>query len=110
MSWFGRIASIKMTILPKILYCFMTLPVPIPLVQLRKLQTDLLNFTWNYKQHRVARSTLYASWNEAFPNLSCFYYAAQLKAIASWVTLLAYNRKTQIDKLWIAPIHPSNLL
>lgn len=62
---------------------FYTLPVSISSVQLRKLQTDLLNFMWNYEQHRIARSILYASENDrglAFPNLLCYYYAAQLRA------------------------------
>lgn len=95
-SWLGLIASIKMTILPKILYCFQKLPVPIPLMQIRKVQADFLNFIWHHKQHRIARSTLFASRNEgglAFPNL-CYYYAAQLRPIGSWATLPAYNRWT----------------
>lgn len=46
----------------------------------------------------------------AFPHLHRYYQAAQLRAVASWVTLPAYNRWTQIDKLWMAPIHPNNLL
>lgn len=43
-SLLGRIASIKMTILPKLLYLFQTLPIPIPLKHLKKLQSDLLQF------------------------------------------------------------------
>lgn len=43
-SWLGLITLVKMTILPKLLYCFATLPIPVPSAQLRCLQTDVLNF------------------------------------------------------------------
>lgn len=110
-SLLGRIASLKMTVLPKLLYLFQTLPIPIPLAQLKKRQSDLLH-TWNYKRHRVPRSVLVASRNEgglAFPNIK-YYYAAQLRAIASWFTHKSYNKWTEIEKLWPTPIHPNNLL
>lgn len=60
-SLLGRVASVKMTILPKLLYLFQTLPIPVPYVQLRKLQADLVRFVWNYRRHRIPRSVLIAS-------------------------------------------------
>ena len=76
----------KMTVLPKVLYLFQTLPIPVPYVLLRKLQTDLLKFTWNYKRHRIPHSVLTAPRSEgglAFPDLVRYYQAAQLRAVAS---------------------------
>lgn len=55
MSLLGRVALVKITILPKVLYLFQTLPIPVPYAHLRKLQADLLMYTWNYKCHRIPR-------------------------------------------------------
>lgn len=113
LSLFGRLATLKMTILPRLLYLFETLPIPIPSSHLKKLQGDLINFFWNYKRHCIARSVLYAPRNQgglAFPNIAKYYLAAQLRPVASWCTLHAYNRWTQIEKLWLAPIHPNSML
>lgn len=63
-SLLGRIASIKMTILPKLLYLFQTLPIPIPLKHLKKLQTDLLHYVCHYKRHRISKTVLMASRSE----------------------------------------------
>lgn len=46
----------------------------------------------------------------AFPDIIKYYQAAQLRAIASWFTQKSYNKWTEIEKLWLAPIHPNNLL
>ncbi|XP_073465131.1 Fc receptor-like protein 5 [Aquarana catesbeiana] len=46
----------------------------------------------------------------AFPNLIKYYQATQLRAIASWFTQRSYNRWTEIEKIWLAPTHPNNLL
>lgn len=46
----------------------------------------------------------------AYPNLIKYYQAAQLRAIASWFTQRSYNKWTEIKKLWLAPVHPNNLL
>lgn len=111
-SWLGRIASVKMAILPKILYYFMILSILVPTVHLRNLQADLQNSMWNYKHHRIGNSMLFEFRNDrgvAFPNLMQ-YYVTQLKATASWVPLPVFNCWTEIDKLWLASKHPNNLL
>lgn len=100
-----------MAILPKLL--FKTLPIPIPAAHFRTLQSDLIKFFWNYKRHRIAKSILYTPRGQGglvFPNVAKYYLAAQLRLIASWCTLHAYNRWTQIEKLWLAPTHPNSML
>lgn len=46
----------------------------------------------------------------AFPNIIKYYQATQLRAVASWFTQKSYNKWTEIEKLWLALIHPNNLL
>lgn len=102
-----------MTILPKLLYLFQMLPIPVPCKHLKKFQSDLFHYIWNYKRHRIPRSVLMAARGEgglAFPNLIKYNQATQLRAVASWFTQQSYNKWTQIEKIWMAPTHPNNLL
>lgn len=112
-SLLGRIASVKMSILPKNLYLFQTLPITIPNAHLKKLQAELLQYVWNYKWHRIPHSVLMASRSDgglAFPNLVKYYQAALLLSIASWFTQHSSISVHLLKKLWLAPVHPNNLL
>lgn len=65
-----------MSILPKLLYLFQTLPIPIPYVHLKKLQADLSQYVLNYKRQKILVSVLMALRSDgglAFPNLINFY-------------------------------------
>uniref|UniRef100_A0A8C5N3Y4 Reverse transcriptase domain-containing protein n=1 Tax=Leptobrachium leishanense TaxID=445787 RepID=A0A8C5N3Y4_9ANUR len=53
LSWFGRIAAVKMTILPKILYVFRALPIFIPRAFFSTLQGVVNAFLWNYRRPRI---------------------------------------------------------
>lgn len=46
-SWIGKINVIKMTVLPKMLYLFRVLPIPIPAYFLRNLQRKTQAFIWS---------------------------------------------------------------
>lgn len=46
----------------------------------------------------------------AFPNIVKYYQATQLRAITFLVPLGSYNKWTEIEKIWLAPIHPNSLL
>lgn len=86
LSLFGHMATIKMAILPKLLFLFETLPIPIPSSHLKSLQEDLLNFYWNYKRHRISRSILFAPCSQgglSFLNIATYYLATQLRNLAS---------------------------
>lgn len=112
-SLLGRIASVKMVILPKLLYLFQTLPIPVPSAELQKIQADMIRYIWNYKRHRIPRSVLLASRTDgglSFPDITKYYQAAQLRALASWFTQRSYNKWTEIEKLWMAPVHPNSML
>lgn len=102
-----------MTLLPKLLYLFQTLPIPVPYTHLRKLQADLIRFAWNYKRHRIPRSVLMASRSHgglAFSNFLKYYQATQLRTLTSWFPQRSYNKWTEIEKIWLAPLHLNSLL
>lgn len=46
----------------------------------------------------------------ALPDLHKYYQAAQLRALAFWFPQRSYNRWTEIEKIWMAPIHPNSML
>lgn len=90
-----------MNILPKILYLFGMLPIPIPPTHLKKLQTDILVL------FGITKGTEYQN-NGCLVllNLLKYYQATQLRAIA----LFTYNCWMKIEKLWLTPFHSNNLL
>ena len=58
LSWLGRINSVKMTLFPRILYLFRSLPIPIRRNHLKSLQSKLLKFIWGTSGYRVPHDTL----------------------------------------------------
>lgn len=57
-SWFGRIAAVKMKIIPKFIFVFHTLVLSLPLVTWRRIQASLSKFIWAYKKPRMKISTM----------------------------------------------------
>jgi len=57
----SRIRSIKMNILPSLLYLFLSLPVEIPLKQFREWNKHISQFIWNKQRPRV-NSSYVAKW------------------------------------------------
>lgn len=48
-SWLGRINVLKMSVMPKLLYFFETLLVPIPMSQLKLIKQWFLRFVWGIR-------------------------------------------------------------
>lgn len=83
----GRIASFKMIILPKLIYLFRTVVLPIPNALFSSIQRQITRFAWDNKPPRFAHHILMKHHNKGgvgLPNICTYYYAAILDQMYYW--------------------------
>uniref|UniRef100_A0A803J749 Reverse transcriptase domain-containing protein n=1 Tax=Xenopus tropicalis TaxID=8364 RepID=A0A803J749_XENTR len=84
LSWFGRIAAVKMTLLPRILYLFRTLPIKFPEHTATVLQKSITNFIWGGKKPRI-KATIMTKPKSlgglGVPHIYRYYLASRLEAM-----------------------------
>lgn len=95
LTWSGRLAAYKMLILPKLIYVFRVLPIPVQTSFFRLMQKQLSNFVWAGKRPRCSPEiqTKNKTGGMGLPILKDYHTAAVLDQLKNWFT-------TPITKPW----------
>uniref|UniRef100_A0A8C5M3E1 Reverse transcriptase domain-containing protein n=1 Tax=Leptobrachium leishanense TaxID=445787 RepID=A0A8C5M3E1_9ANUR len=96
-TWFGHINAIKMSILPKILYLFQTIPITLPRSFFSTMDGLLRTYVWNGRPPRVKLGLLTtprSAGGMSMPHVQRYYQASHLQRIVEWGT-------TSTPKAWV---------
>lgn len=90
LSLMGRIALVKMSVLPKIMFLFQTIPIISNLKILDHWQSILQNFIWAGKKPRIKLKSicdLKENGGLQMPNLRVYFETTCLSWLYNWITL-----------------------
>lgn len=107
----NRIETIKMNVLPWLLYLFQSLPVEVPLKDFRELNRIILRLVWNSRRHWIKYKILQLSIDEGrlcLPSMEDYYIAAQLRPLVCWCSP-NYSAKWK-DLEWVQSEAPAQFL
>ncbi len=102
-SLIGRVNILKISILPKLLYLFQSIPLPPQSSFFVLMKKTFTNFIWNNKRPLLRLSLLYLPYDRGglnLPNLKWYYWAAQIRAAMfyfekdyppTWVSMEAHS-------------------
>lgn len=96
----SRIEVIKMNVLPRLLYLFISLPITIPDSQFVKWDKEISRFLWKGTKPRVKFKTLQLEKEKGglgLPNFKNYFLAAQIKYIIGWCSPNYYSKWKQIE-------------
>ena len=96
-SLVGRVETIRMNVLPRLLFLFCSLPIAVPVSTFKLLDRLVSRFIWQNKRPRVRLKVLCLRKEKgglSLPHFRSYYWAAQLRVLVSWMRL-------DMDTKWV---------
>lgn len=96
----SRIDTIKMNILPRMLYLFQTLPVEITDKQFQEWDKTISRFIWQGKKPRIKYQIIQLAKDKGglgFPCLKDYYISAQFRILVCWCNVVYQARWKEIE-------------
>lgn len=100
-SWLGKMALIKMTILPKLLYPIQMIPILFSKKVLKDVNGWLSSFIWSKRKPRLQFSALQLAGSMGvldFLNIKLYQWSAHLRYVSDWVSL--DNSWLDLEQSW----------
>lgn len=100
LSLFGRVETVQMDLLPRLLFLFQSLPKRVPISIFNMLNKLISQFTWQHKIPRIRLKILHYAKNKgglALQNLKFYYWAAQLAMTVGWISGDEETKRSQIE-------------
>uniref|UniRef100_A0A8C5H2E5 Reverse transcriptase domain-containing protein n=1 Tax=Gouania willdenowi TaxID=441366 RepID=A0A8C5H2E5_GOUWI len=88
LSLIGRINTIKMNVLPRLLFLFQCIPLYLPKKFFKDIESIVSTFLWNKKAPRIRKSLLHRcrfNGGLALPNFQLYYWSAHIQKIICWI-------------------------